>query len=220
MSENKITRRQFLGAAALAGGAALAGSYGSVADAATKPRLRDQLQPVTLNLWSGIPPQYGGSALTEGFNSTHSNIKLNYTYFENITEGNTKLDSALSSGQGVDVYFSYGLPYFQPRIDDGVALSLASYISSDATIDAWVKSESKSIYTANGKYYGLPTVFQPNYIWANEAILNQRKVSISPSWTIDEFASICKELSHGSGSSRVYGYLRVSRPSKHETGWQ
>ncbi len=206
MSDNKLTRREFLGAAALAaGGAAVASSFGATAAAATKPRLRAQAQPVTINFWSGIPLGYGGSALTSAFNATHSNIKLSYTWFENVTEGNTKLDSALSSGQGVDVYFSYGLPYFQPRITDGVALSLAPFISSNSAIDAWVKAENKSLYTANGKYYGLPTVFQPQYIWANEAILNQRKVSISPSWTINDFANVCRELSYKNGSSQVYG---------------
>lgn len=205
MSERELSRRAFLSVSGAAlGGAALAG-YSGKAFASSPRGLRASTSVTTINVWSGIDLTGGGSAMTRAFNDSHKTLKVNYTWFPNTPEGNTKLDSALASGNAVDVYFSYGLPYFQPRIASGAALPLASYIASDKAISAWVKEESKSMFTSGGKFYGLATVFQPNFIWANEAILRKQKVHIDSGWKFADFLAAVRKLSYGSGSSRVYG---------------
>lgn len=197
-----MSRRDFLGlAVGGAGTLLLAGCGGGSATATTNPGAEG---PAGLQVWGAVPPQSGPAALIAAFQKAYPKIQVTYTRFVNDDTGNTKLDSALEGGVGVDVFFSYDFPRLAQRIKGGLAADLGSHLAGDGQLSSWTRSTA-GIFTYNGKYYSLPTSFSPNVIYVNGGLAQAAGVAVPQRWTIDQLTTTAGRISKSGGGQAPYG---------------
>src|SRR5690606_8137212 len=91
-------------------------------------------ESIKLTMWGGVPPESGPQAVVDAWNAENENIQVEYIRFVNDDDGNLKLDTALMTGQNVDLYVGYDLTRLKKRVDAGVAVDLSKY--NDYDIDA------------------------------------------------------------------------------------
>ncbi|MFY9594409.1 MAG: extracellular solute-binding protein, partial [Caldicoprobacterales bacterium] len=179
----------------------------------------DSNEPVKIIIWGGVPEENGPSALVEEFNKTHEGIVAEYVRFVNDETGNTKLDTALLSGEQIDVYFTYSIPIMTKRIEGGMAEDLSNF---DA--DTFVKENigEEGVFKYDNKYYSIPTAKEPYYIMLNKAIFDELGIDIPTEWTVDEYREICKKLVDESGDKKryaIHGYLDLPRMVLGDNYW-
>lgn len=168
-------------------------------------------EAVKIVIWGGVPEENGPSALVEEFNRNHENITAEYIRFVNDETGNTKLDTALLSGEQIDVFFTYSIPTLTKRIDGGMAEDLSAY-DADSFIQENIGEEG--VFKYDEKYYSIPTVREPNYVMLNKSILDDLKIDVPTDWTIDEYREIAKQLVDDTGDKKRYAiqeYLNIPR---------
>ncbi|MDE7047082.1 MAG: hypothetical protein K2P25_03765, partial [Lachnospiraceae bacterium] len=78
-------------------------------------------QELNLTVWGGLPYEDGVGEILEGFMEKYPNVKVEYTRFTNDEAGNTKLDTALLTGEQIDVYFTYSTDNVANRVAGGMA---------------------------------------------------------------------------------------------------
>jgi multiple sugar transport system substrate-binding protein len=196
-----LSRREFLGLAAGGAGTLLLGSCGGGSEVPANPGGEG---PASLQVWGGVPPDTGPAELIAAFEKAYPKIKVAYTRFVNDDTGNTKLDSALEGGIGVDVFFSYDFPRLAQRIKGGLAVDLSSHVADDGRLASWTRSTA-GVFTYKGKYYSLPTSFSPNVIYINRNLAQAAGVDIPRRWTIDELAALAGRISQAGGGPAPYG---------------
>lgn len=157
---------------------------------------------VKLVVWGGVPAENGPGALVEHWNRTHPGIQVEYVRFVNDDSGNTKLDVALLSGEQIDAFFTYGVPYMVKRIEGGMVMDL-----SGLGADSFVRSNigTDGIFRYNGKLYSVPTTKEPVYMMVNKAMFDKAGLKVPASWTFDEFRQIIKKLTVTEGGKTRYG---------------
>ena len=89
-----ITRRTLVGGAILSGVAALAGCGGD-----------SRSGTGALNLWGAIPGDTGPEALVKAFTDNNPEMSVTYTRYLNDDAGNLKLDTGLTGGVPIDLFF-------------------------------------------------------------------------------------------------------------------
>src|SRR5690625_407769 len=83
-------------------------------------------EPITLNLWGGLPPESGPQQMVDNWNKDNPDVRLEYTRYVNDADGKLKLDTALNATDQVDIYFSYDLPALKKRVNAGNAVDLGT----------------------------------------------------------------------------------------------
>ena len=73
---------------------------------------------VKLTMWVRCP-ENGPQEVVDTWNADHPDIQVEYVRFVNDDDGNLKLDTALSTGQNVDLYVNYTLTNLDKRIKGG-----------------------------------------------------------------------------------------------------
>ncbi|OKL48376.1 hypothetical protein BSR28_01350 [Boudabousia liubingyangii] len=149
--------------------------------------------PVTLNLMIWDPAQKPGvQKAVDAFMAENKDIKVE---LEQVPQDQyyTKLDSALSAGEGPDVMWqSSRIPFY---VKGGVIEPLDSYIEKDK-IDLGNYSEQiTKLYNIDGKQYGIP---KDQDLWAmviNTKVFNDFGVKIPEGeWTWDDMLATAKEI--------------------------
>lgn len=174
-------------------------------------RKENNREPVKIVIWGGVPEENGPDKLIEEFNKSQEDIIAEYVRFVNDETGNTKLDTALLSGEQIDVYFTYGLPLLIKRIEGGMAEDLGNF---DA--DSFIKENigEEGVFKYKDSYYSIPTVREPTYIMLNKSLLDAAGVEVPTEWTIDEYREIAKKLVGETDGKKRYatqGGLDVAR---------
>ena len=72
---------------------------------------------VKLTMWGAVPPENGPQEVVDTWNAEHPDIQVEYVRFVNDDDGNLKLDTALSTGQNVDLNFNYTLKNLDKSIN-------------------------------------------------------------------------------------------------------
>ncbi|UKS26995.1 extracellular solute-binding protein [Paenibacillus sp. HWE-109] len=193
MTKRKMTMA--LGALALTLGLTACGasSDGNVpsSTASSSGTQAPSAKSVKLKMWGGVPPESGPQAVVDAWNSKNPDIQLEYERYVNDDAGNLKLDTALLTGQGVDLFVNYSGTSLKKRVDAGVALDLSSY--TDYNIEQKMGANSKD-WQVNGKYYGIPTVKSNFYIWFNKDMLDQANLKLPTSWTWKDMQDYAAKL--------------------------
>jgi multiple sugar transport system substrate-binding protein len=164
-------------------------------------------QTVTLQVWGGVPAEYGPQASVEEFNKLFKDkgIQAEYTRFVNDTNGNIRLDTTLLSGDSIDLYMSYSTNTLVKRIEGNMALDLTDRIKGDTSFDAKGFGDTLNDYAYNDRYYSLPTKVNLEGIMVNKNMFDAAGIPIPKQWTISEFREIAKKLTKGSGENKIYG---------------
>jgi multiple sugar transport system substrate-binding protein len=164
-------------------------------------------QPFVVKVWGGVPAENGPQATVDAFNAEFKDrgIQAEYTRFVNDDNGNLKLETTLLSGDGVDVYMTYGATTLHKRIESNMALDLTSLIARDA-FDIKGLGDMGNTYLYNGRHYGLPTKINvDDCIMINKDMFDAAGIPVPERWTYSEFREIAKRLTKGSGDNKIYG---------------
>lgn len=160
----------------------------------------EELGECTLKIWGGIPYENGISDVLDGFMKKYPQIKVEYTRFTNDDAGNTKLDTALLTGEQIDIYFTYSPEILVNRVAGGMAVDLAAF-DGDKYIEEMIGTEG--VFKVDGKYYAMPTAKEPTCVMINKDLFDEAGIPIPEEWTIDEFRDIAKKLTNP--EKGVYG---------------
>ncbi|OAS16503.1 ABC transporter substrate-binding protein [Paenibacillus oryzisoli] len=146
---------------------------------------------VKLKMWGGVPPESGPQAVVDNWNAKNPDIQVEYERYVNDDAGNLKLDTALLTGQSVDLFVNYSGTALKKRVDAGVALDMSSY--TDYNIEQKMGSTAKD-WQVNGKYYGIPTVKSTFFVWFNKEMLDQVGLKVPTSWSWKEMQDYATKL--------------------------
>lgn len=147
----------------------------------------------TLKIWGGVEYENGIDEILEGFMEKYPQIKVEYTRYTNDEAGNTKLDTALLTGEQIDVYFTYSQPNVTNRVAGGMAVDLGT-LGGDKYIEETIGTEG--VFKVDGKYYSLPTAKEPTCMMINKDLFDEAGIPVPEEWTIDEFREIAKKINN------------------------
>ncbi|OPH56045.1 ABC transporter substrate-binding protein [Paenibacillus ferrarius] len=194
----KKTTVSLLSAALVLGVTAGCGSSGEKAATTGNPSASsapEAKKAVTLTMWGGVPGESGPQAAVDNWNAKNPDIQVKYERFVNDDAGNLKLDTALTTNQGIDLYVNYTLAGLTKRIDAGTALDLSEF--KDYNIDDKMGTDAKD-WKVKDKYYGLPTKKNVSFVWLNKNALDEAGLAVpSLDWTMDDLQQYAAKLKKG-----------------------
>ncbi|SDT21818.1 ABC transporter substrate-binding protein [Microlunatus soli] len=149
----------------------------------------------TLNVWGGVPNETGPDDLCAAFMSEHPDIKVTYTRYVNDDDGNIKLDTALSGGVPIDIYFSYAPQRVAQRAHNGLALDLTDKINAEKDLAPFTADASpQGNFVFDGKLHCLPAALAPVTVYVNKSMLDDAGIKLGDNWTVDGFVDVATEL--------------------------
>ncbi len=183
------------------------GGASSPAPTATEKGNTDtpKTDPVKLTMWGGVPPESGPQAVVDQWNKENPDIQVEYVRFVNDDDGNLKLDTAMLTNQGVDLYVNYTMSQTEKRVEAGVALDLSQF--SDYNIDEKMGPDAK-LWQIDGKYYGIPTKKSVFFFALNKDLLDAANLPVPVLWTWDDVRSYAKQLN----ADGRYGLIQHLEP--------
>lgn len=164
---------------------------GSPANPASGSKQESAGKSIKLTMWGGVPPETGPQAVVDAWNAEHPDIQVEYVRFVNDDDGNLKLDTALATGQDVDLFVNYTLTQVEKRVNAGVALDLSEF--TDYNIDEKMGSDAAE-WKIEDKYYGVPTKKNVFFFALNKDALEQTGLEVPKAWTWDEARQYAKTL--------------------------
>ncbi|GIO53922.1 ABC transporter substrate-binding protein [Paenibacillus cineris] len=160
---------------------------------------------VKLKMWGGVPPEAGPQEVVDAWNKDHPDIQVEYVRFVNDDEGNLKLDTAIMTGQDVDLFVNYSASQASKRVASGAAADLSAF--TDYNIDEKMGPEAAG-WKIDGKYYGVPTTKSSFFVALNKDALDAANLPVPKDWTWDEMREYAKKLKKGEG----YGFIQNTEP--------
>ncbi|ULL16335.1 carbohydrate ABC transporter substrate-binding protein [Paenibacillus sp. H1-7] len=161
-------------------------------------------EKIVLTMWGGVPAESGPQAVVDAWNAKNPDIQVKYERFVNDDAGNMKLDTALATDQGVDLFVNYSQTQLQRRIDAGFTLDLGTF--TDYNIDEKINGAGE--WKINSKYYAMPTSKSQFFVWFNKEMLDQAGLKIPESWTWQEMKTYAEKLK----SDKRYGLVQHLEP--------
>ncbi|UQZ37510.1 ABC transporter substrate-binding protein [Paenibacillus sp. PK3_47] len=162
-------------------------------------------KPVKLTMWGGVPPESGPQEVIDNWNKDHPEIQVEYVRFVNDDDGNLKLDTAMITGQDVDLFVNYTISQASKRVDSNLAADLSQF--TDYNIDEKMGADAES-WKIGGKYYGVPTTKSPFFIALNKDALDAAGLPVPKDWTWDELREYAKKLKAGN----QYSFIQNMEP--------
>ncbi len=160
--------------------------------------------PVELIIWGGVPAESGPQALVDAWNEENPDIQVEYVRFVNDPTGNTKLDTALLSGEQIDLFFTYSADLLKKRVNSGMIEELEPYGSTEF-IEQEIVGNGEGLTYVDGKLYSIPTAREPIGIMINKNMLEDAGLSIPENWTLEDFRDIARKLTKKVNGKIVYG---------------
>jgi len=201
---SKISRRVLLAATAAAGAVGLAGCNGDGGAGGSG---------AVLNVWGGVPNETGPDDLCRAFMDEHPDIKATYTRYVNDEPGNLKLDTSLTGGVPIDLYFSYSPVALFKRSGAGLAIDLTDKIKAETDFAPFaVGADPIGNYALDGKQYCVPAARAPQHVYINKQMMDDAGVTLGETWTVDEFVEVARKLT----KTGVFGTLTappLARPA-------
>ncbi len=157
-----------------------------------------------LVIWGGVPGEDGPNEIISAWNEAHPETPAEYVRFVNDDTGNTKLDTALQSGEQIDVFFTYSADLLNKRASSGMLEDLGNY-DADSFVEENILGGKDSFPQIDGKIYGVPTVTEPTGIMINKDMLDEKGITIPEDWTISDYEEIARQLTGEKDGKTVYG---------------
>ncbi|MBO0995155.1 ABC transporter substrate-binding protein [Bacillus sp. SD088] len=146
---------------------------------------------ITLQFWGGVPPEAGPQAVVDEWNEQNPNVQVEYTRFVNDDDGNLRLNTALQTGQNVDLLMTYTTNHLEDRIQSNFLVDLNEFDGYDVEEKM---GDAAQFWKFNDTYYAIPTKQNANFIYLNKDALDQAGLSIPEEWTWQEFKEYAKKL--------------------------
>jgi multiple sugar transport system substrate-binding protein len=160
---------------------------------------------VKLKMWGGVPPEAGPQEVVDAWNKDHPDIQVEYVRYVNDDEGNLKLDTAMMTGQDVDLFVNYTVSQTSKRVEAGFTADLSQF--ADYNIDEKMGADAAG-WKIDGKYYGVPTTKSAFFVALNKDALDAANLPVPKDWTWDELRDYAKKLKSGEG----YGFIQNTEP--------
>lgn len=154
--------------------------------------------PIELVIWSGTPGENGPQALVDRFNESQSDIHVTYYRFVNDDTGNTKLDTALLSGEQIDLFSTYTTANLIRRSNGGMMADLEALGAKEYIEENLVEG---ALQYYNGKLVAIPTNYEPQFMYLNKDMFDAAGIEIPQSWSFEDYAEVAKKLT----TDEVYG---------------
>jgi len=148
--------------------------------------------------WTGVPGEAGPDALAEAFNERMReqgrNVVAVHERFVNDASGNTRLDTALLSGEQIDLYVNYSRDTMIRRASSGLATDLTPFIQNSGFDPEAEFGELADFGEFEGQVFSLPSAKAVNVVWYNKTEFDRRGITIPENWTWEDYADIAREL--------------------------
>ncbi|NHN32372.1 ABC transporter substrate-binding protein [Paenibacillus agricola] len=162
--------------------------------------------PVTIKLHTfGNEANYNWKQTLAAWDAKNTNIKVDLIVLSekgDSQEASKKLDLAAASGEPMDVLMFSDPAGYAQRVSLGMVEPMDAYIAKDGFK---VNEEYKVDTQLNGKYYALPSKFNPWYVLLNKDHLTEAGLEVPKEWTWDQFMEYSKKLTKGEGATKRYG---------------
>jgi multiple sugar transport system substrate-binding protein len=209
ISAGRLTRREFL----RLGGLSAAGALLAACQPQTSQLIASTDQPLQLVYqdWrtDWFPPMV--QEMLVKFNSTHPEINVFYVPDPVDVEQSLLVD--LQTGTGPDV-FAACCSFFPILAQEGQTLDLRPYVEKylDRTlIEDWDPAQYNSLFTSDGRQYGLPKYHGALALYYNKDLFDQYGVDYpDDSWNQDDYLEAMKRLTHdrdGDGKIDLWGSM-------------
>jgi multiple sugar transport system substrate-binding protein len=157
-----------------------------------------------------IPKSHQG--VFDWFAKTYPNVTLEPVAILN-SEYVQKVTVMLAGGDDVDLIYSKAMPQYVTMVTNGQIDDLMPRIRADK-IDISMYNGAVERLMMDGKVYGLPFRSDIWQLYYNKNLFDKAGVPYpADNMTWDEYAELCKKLTSGSGTNKVYGGYVHSWPS-------
>jgi len=159
----------------------------------------------TVRFWIPFKGSQGMDDMIAEFNQTYPNVKVELTTYNNNSDGNVAVNTALMSGE-IDVLASFGLANAYKRWENGLYMPLDSYIEKYG-IDL-VANWGTDVYKYEDTYYTFPCGGLSYYVSINMTDWNEAGLGELPTeWTWDEYLAASEAMTKRdeNGNTVLYG---------------
>ncbi len=162
--------------------------------AAPAPTEAPAAKPVTVTWWhinTADDQKAVWQGLADEYMKAHPNVKIEITVLENEAF-KQKLATAMQSGAPPDIFQSWGGGVLGQYAEAGLVQDLTPATQKDGWGDT-IASGPLSLYTIDGKVYGVPWTAGMVGFWYNKDLFKQAGIEGTPK-TWDEFLDTVKKL--------------------------
>jgi len=155
------------------------------------------LPKITLTFWyewdqKNNPQAYAWSQdIVAAYETSHPNVTVNAVAIPD-QEYDAKFQTAVASGTTPDGFMARPGSWFQPYVNEGIAIPLDPYLSVGGWGDSFLKS-AMDVCTYSGKTYCLPGGIRSVQIWYNVNLFTQNNLAVPTTWAeLDSVATALK----------------------------
>lgn len=173
---------------------------------------------IQLHLW-GNQSLNEFSVIIQNFEKEHPDMKIVYhQYRSSDVSENLKLETnLLAGGSNVDVYFTYTTQTLSKRIKGKMAMDLWALCQRDGFDMEKNFTDNVTKFYYQGHPYAVPTTVGKMGIILNKDMFDAAGISVPRDWDFEEFRDICRRLTYGEGSEKVYGIFWNTRANTSES---
>jgi multiple sugar transport system substrate-binding protein len=181
--------------------------WGCGAKSQTSESVKTEEEHITLQFYSNEPnldDKY--KEINDEYTKRNPNVSIEVMQIP-YADYNTKVDTAILSGQQVDICF------FNNQSDYVTRASQNEFIPLNDFIEAEGAGTINDLYSVDptyedGKIYGLPGEIKPQVVWINEDDLKKAGLEVPPlDWTWDDYKKYAKAMTWGEGADKHYGSM-------------
>ena len=159
----------------------------------------------TVRFYIPFNGKQGMDAMIAEFNEIYPNITVELNTYNNNTEGNMALSTAIMAGE-CDVVASFEIHNLMNRLNNGLYVDITDRVAAEniSLMDNW----GTEAYNVNGKTYVLPCGGLTHYVAINLDAWNEAGLGELPTeWTWDEYIEASRAMTKyaADGTTEVYG---------------
>ena len=146
------------------------------------------------------------TTLLDAFNKEYEG-KYEMVYQKMADAKTMTINTALASGERIDVMFQASAFDLHQRAESGNYLGLTQFLEKEGTTYKELFGDAiEQTQNFDGEYYSVPYGKNINMVWFNKKMFDEAGVSYpDPNWTWDDFRETAKKLTSGEGANKVYG---------------